>query len=197
LNSSSPPHENNFKPVQLELLAYSPLSTPHRHHTIISAFHPSTVKAETRSIDSPVVNADVVVHGLSAPSTFTRYHVHTEPFHIKRYDLTVRPVQKAAIMMGNKRVGSLLVIRRKGDVGIITERDIMSKVIAKKFDLDEVKVKEVMSKPLIAVDKDTHGEEVIKVMARKGVRRVLVIDEDKIVGIFSTSDVTKLARTSQ
>jgi len=99
--------------------------------------------------------------------------------------------------MGNKRVGSLLVIRRKGDVGIITERDIMSKVIAKKFDLDEVKVKEVMSKPLIAVDKDTHGEEVIKVMARKGVRRVLVIDEDKIVGIFSTSDVTKLARTSQ
>ena len=100
-------------------------------------------------------------------------------------------------MMGNKRVGSLLVIRRKGDVGIITERDIMSKVIAKKFDLDEVKVKVVMSKPLIAVDKDTYGEEVIKVMAEKGVRRVLVMDEDKIVGVFSTSDVTKLARMSQ
>jgi len=106
-------------------------------------------------------------------------------------------VQKAAIMMGNKRVGSLLVTKGKEDMGIITERDIMSKVIAKKFDLEEVKVKEVMSKPLIAVDKDTDGEEVIKVMARKGVRRVLVTDEDEIVGIFSTSDVTKLAGMSQ
>jgi len=106
-------------------------------------------------------------------------------------------VQSAAEMMGNKRVGSLLVTRKKEDVGIITERDIMSKVIAKKFDLDEVKVKVVMSKPLIAVDKDTDGEEVIKLMAEKGVRRVLVMDEDEIVGIFSTSDVTKLARMSQ
>ena len=106
-------------------------------------------------------------------------------------------VQTAAEMMGKNRVGSLLVKRGKEDVGIITERDVMSKVIAEKRGLEEVKVKEVMSKPLIAVDKDTHGEEVIKVMARKGVRRVLVIDEDKIVGIFSTSDVTKLARTSQ
>ena len=106
-------------------------------------------------------------------------------------------VQRAAEMMGKKHVGSLLVTREKEDVGIITERDVMSKVIAEKRDLEDVKVKEVMSKPLITVDKDTHGEKVIKVMAEKGVRRVLVMDEDEIVGIFSTSDITKLARMSQ
>lgn len=106
-------------------------------------------------------------------------------------------VQRAAEMMGNKHVGSLLVTRGKEDVGIITERDIMSKIIAEKRDLEKVKVKEVMSKPLIAVDKDTDGEEVIKLMAEKEVRRVLVTDEDEIVGIFSTSDVTKLARTGR
>lgn len=106
-------------------------------------------------------------------------------------------VQRAAEIMGNERIGSLLVTRGKEDVGIITERDIMSKVIAKKRDLEEVKVKDVMSKPLISVDTNTDGEEVIKLMAEKGVRRVLVMDEDEIVGVFSTSDVTKLARMSQ
>ena len=108
------------------------------------------------------------------------------------YDSTV---QEAAEMMGKKHVGALLVMKGKEDVGIITERDVMSKVIAEKRGLEDVKVKEVMSEPLITVDKDTDGEEVIKVMAEKGVRRVLVTDEDEIVGIFSTSDVTKLAQS--
>jgi len=104
-------------------------------------------------------------------------------------------VQSAAEIMGKNRVGTLLVTRGREDVGIITERDVMSKVIAEKRGLEDVKVKEVMSEPLITVDKDTDGEEVIKVMAEKGVRRVLVTDEDEIVGIFSTSDVTKLAQS--
>jgi len=54
-----------------------------------------------------------------------------------------------------------------------------------------------VSKLLIAVDKDTDGEEFIKLIAENEVRRVLITDEDKIVGLFSTSDVTKLARTSR
>ena len=102
-------------------------------------------------------------------------------------------VQKAAEIMGKNRVGSLLVNRGKEDIGIITERDVMSRVIAEKRDLEEVRVKEVMSKPLVTIDKDTEAEKVIKVMAEKGVGRVLVTEDDKIVGIFSTSDITKLA----
>ena len=101
-------------------------------------------------------------------------------------------VQTAAEMMGKNRVGSLLITKGKENTGIITERDIMSKVIAEKRDLKDVKVKEIMSKPLVTVDKDAEGEEVIKLMAEKRVRRVLVTDEGTIVGIFSTSDITKL-----
>jgi CBS domain-containing protein len=108
-------------------------------------------------------------------------------------DLTV---EMAAEMMGKNHVGSLLVTKGKGNVGIVTERDVLSKVIAEKLDLEKVKVKEIMSKPLVTVDKDTEAEEVINVMAGKGVRRVLVTDEETIVGIFSTSDITKLAKTN-
>ena len=107
------------------------------------------------------------------------------------------PVQQAAEIMGKKRVGSLLVTRRNENIGVITERDIMSKLIAEKYSLDAVAVKDVMSRPLITVDKDTDGETVIKLMDEKRVRRVFVTDNDDIIGIFSTSDITKLARTNR
>lgn len=102
-------------------------------------------------------------------------------------------VQKAAETMGKKHIGSLLVTKGEEIVGIITERDVMTKVIAEKRNLEVVDVKEVMSMPLVTVDKDTDGEEVIKLMAEKGVRKVLVTNKEEIIGIFSTSDVTKLA----
>ncbi|MCK4952970.1 CBS domain-containing protein, partial [Candidatus Bathyarchaeota archaeon] len=99
-------------------------------------------------------------------------------------------VQRAAEVMGEKHVGSLLVTRGYEDVGIITERDVLSRVIAKKRSLDEVKVKEVMSHPVITVEKDSNGETVLKTMYEQRVRRVFVTEEGKIVGIFSTSDIT-------
>lgn len=105
--------------------------------------------------------------------------------------------QKAAETMGKRHVGTLLVTKGNEDVGIITERDIMSKIIAEKRDLEKVKVKEIFSKPLITVDKDTDAEKVIEIMVEKGVRRIIVTDKDEIVGVFSTSDLTKLPAMNQ
>jgi predicted transcriptional regulator len=105
-------------------------------------------------------------------------------------------VRKAAEIMGKEHVGSLLVTKEEDDIGIIPERDIMTKVIADKRNLDVVEVKDVMSKPLVTVDKETDPEDVINVMVEKEVRRVLVTDVDTIVGVFSTSDITKLAAMS-
>jgi CBS domain-containing protein len=95
--------------------------------------------------------------------------------------------------MGKERVGSLLVTRRGEDVGIITERDIISKVLAQKRPLQTVHVKEIMSTPLVTADVNTTGEDALRIMVTKGVRRLPITDHEKIVGIFTTSDVTKLA----
>lgn len=101
--------------------------------------------------------------------------------------------QEATEMMGKQRIGSLLVTRRGEDIGIITERDIISKVIAEKGNLEIVKVKDVMSTPLILVNMKTTGEDALRIMAKNGVRRLPIMDKEKIVGIFTTSDITKLA----
>ena len=101
-------------------------------------------------------------------------------------------VQKAAEIMGKKRIGALLVTKNDKVTGIVTERDIMSKIIAKKLDLEKINVKDIASKPLITVDKDTDAEKVIELMVEKKVLRIIITDKEEIIGIFSTSDVTKL-----
>jgi predicted transcriptional regulator len=102
-------------------------------------------------------------------------------------------IQEAVEIMGKKNFGTLLVTRHGKNVGIITAGDIISKVIAKKEDLETIKVKEMMSSPLITVDKKTTGEDAIRTMAKNDIRRLLITDNEEIVGIFTTSDVAKLA----
>jgi len=99
---------------------------------------------------------------------------------------------EAAIMMGKNHVGSLLATRDDENIGIITERDIMSKVIANKRNIEAVQVKEILSQPIVTIDQDTDAEKVLEFMAKKGIRRILLTDKEQIVGIFSTSDIIKL-----
>jgi CBS domain-containing protein len=101
-------------------------------------------------------------------------------------------IQQAVEIMGKEHFGTLLVTRHGQDIGIITAGDIISKVIAKKDDSETIKVKEIMSTPLVTADKKITGEDALRMMIKKDVRRLLITDNEEIVGIFTTSDVTKL-----
>ena len=106
-------------------------------------------------------------------------------------------IQEAVEIMGEESFGALLVTRGKKDVGMITAGDILSKVIAKKKDLETMNVKEIMSSPIVTVDKKTSGEDTLRTMVKNDVRRLLITDNDEIIGIFTTSDVTKLVTMEQ
>jgi len=101
-------------------------------------------------------------------------------------------IQEAVEIMGKEDISTLLVTRHGRDVGILTAGDVISKVVAKKKDLDTVRVKDVMSVPLITIDKKMSGEDALRMMVKHDVRRLLITDDDEIVGIFTTSDITKL-----
>ena len=101
-------------------------------------------------------------------------------------------VQEAVVIMSTESFGTLLVTRHGKDVGVITAGDILSKVLAQKHALDTVQVKEIMSTPLVTADKQITGENALKMMVHNNVGRLLITDNEEIVGIFTTSDVTKL-----
>lgn len=101
-------------------------------------------------------------------------------------------IQEAVEIMGKESFGTLLVTREGKDVGIITAGDIISKIVAKKKEVETIKVKEIMSSPLVTLDKKMTGEDALRTMVNNDVRRLLITDNEEIVGIFTTSDITKL-----
>ncbi len=100
-------------------------------------------------------------------------------------------VIKAAILMRENNVSSLLV-KHKGDfVGIVTEKDIINKVVAEELYPGDIKVNEIMSKDMVTISKDESIEEAAKLMKKKDIRRLVVLEDEKIVGIITETDIAK------
>ena len=97
---------------------------------------------------------------------------------------------EAAKIMGEKHVGSLIVRRAEKPWAIVTERDLLSRVIAMNKDPNDVKVKESMSMPLITIELNaTIKEAAKKMIEKKG--RLVVFKDKKLVGIVTASDLIK------
>jgi CBS domain-containing protein len=107
--------------------------------------------------------------------------------------ITITPeasLDDAARMMGEKHIGSLIVVKYRTPVGIVTERDLLSKVLALGLFLKDEKVEDVMSYPLSGVSLTAKIKEVAKLMISKK-SRLAVFDAGNLVGIVTASDLIK------
>jgi CBS domain-containing protein len=89
-----------------------------------------------------------------------------------------------------KNIGCVVVVRGRKPVGIITERDI-SRRVAKGSKALMTKVKQVMSDPLISVAPSTPIEKAVYLMLKHGIRRLPVIEKEKLVGLVSERDLLR------
>jgi CBS domain-containing protein len=107
--------------------------------------------------------------------------------------VTITPeasLNKAAEIMGGKHIGSLIVMQYHTPIGIVTERDLLSKVIAYGLLLGDEKVESVMSCPLFAVSSTAKIKEVAQMMINKK-GRLAVFDTGTLIGIITASDLIK------
>lgn len=103
------------------------------------------------------------------------------------------PLADAAKMMEKHNIGSIIVVDGKRAIGIITERDIVRKVIAQGKDPSKINVDSIMSKPLRVIRPTAIIEEAAKAMKNNKVKRLPVInDNNELIGIISESDLTRL-----
>lgn len=104
-------------------------------------------------------------------------------------------VAEAVNKMRERKVSSLVVERRNPDdaYGILTRKDVVSKVVSAGKKLDEVKVHEIMTKPLIMVSPGLELEYCARLMAMTGIRRAPVFDGKEIIGILSNTDIFNAA----
>lgn len=100
-------------------------------------------------------------------------------------------VNEAAKEMERKGVSSVLVRNSKSGelVGIVTERDIIYRAVAKNLSMFKVNIGKIMSTPLITIDKDAACIEAIKIMREKRLRRLPIMDHGTILGITTLMSI--------
>jgi len=106
-------------------------------------------------------------------------------------------VNEAARMMREQHVGSLVVVDETDQgqvvVGMLTDRDIVTSIVAKDVDPRIVRVEDAMSRDLVSVREEDPILDVLSVMRRKGVRRVPVVDGNgALVGLVALDDMLGL-----
>jgi CBS domain-containing protein len=110
---------------------------------------------------------------------------------------TVEPdesVRIAAGRMTERRVGTLVAVDDENrPVGIVTDRDLVTRVLGPNLDPATVTVGEVMSTPPVSVEESTPIESALSLMAERGMRRLVVVGGDgRLVGILSLDDAVEL-----
>ena len=101
-------------------------------------------------------------------------------------------VKQAAESMNKYEIGCLIVCKKGDAVGIVTERDLLKRVVAKAKDVKTTRVEEIMSSPLTTVKPATEVEEAVKLMFQTKIKKLPVIDDKKHpIGLVTSTDIAR------
>jgi CBS domain-containing protein len=103
---------------------------------------------------------------------------------------------EAAKIMTEKGISSLFVVRDNNPVGIVTERDFVKKVCARGLPIAQVKMGDIMSKIVTTAEPDTAIEVAVQRMVNHKIRRLPIMENGKLVGIITVTDLAKHLRTT-
>ena len=111
----------------------------------------------------------------------------------------VRPnssVKEVVVNMNKFNVGSIVVVQGDKPVGIISERDILKRVVELCLVPETLTAQQIMTSPVVTINETATMDEAAKLMAKKKVRKIPVLNKQKLVGIVTFTDiVTKVLAT--
>jgi CBS domain-containing protein len=123
------------------------------------------------------------------PDVLVRDIMSRPPITAKENE-TVAGVSK---LMGKHDIGCVIIVDKAGDpAGIITERDVVQRVVARNLLPSDLKVGETMSKPVASISPGATVNDAAKFMNHRKIRRLAVIDEGKLVGIVTMKDILQV-----
>ena len=183
----------------------SPLLTITPDRPMLDASH----LMETNHVRYLCVSDKDEIVGIISMRDLARHFVDSEGGPIRDLDNVYRPlgvlmrttmetiasermVLEAAQTMAEKRIGSLLVLEAGEMVGIVTETDVVRKVIASHLPASSTRVGSVMNYPLIQIDINRTVRDASRLMAEKRIRHLAVKEDGKVVGLLSVRDLVKM-----
>jgi CBS domain-containing protein len=103
-------------------------------------------------------------------------------------DLTVK---EAAEIMNKFEIGCLIGVKRGKAMGILTERDVLKRVVAEGRDASKTKVRDAMTSPLVIVEPGMDLAEAVKLMFQMKIKKLPVVDGKRLVGLVSLTDIAR------
>jgi CBS domain-containing protein len=102
-----------------------------------------------------------------------------------------RSAKYAGELMRKNRKGFLVVVHGSNPVGVISDSDLINKIVAKGNDSNKFVVKDLMNRPLITVSPAEEITEAVKKMKKNNIHRLPVVDREKVVGVLSLTDIAR------
>jgi CBS domain-containing protein len=115
--------------------------------------------------------------------------MNTNPVMIRRK----ASVLDAAKEMKSEKVGSIVIIENGRPIGILTESDILRKIVAEEQEPADVDVDTVMSGPPVTIGPDTAIDEAVRVMGEHNIRRLPVVSDGKLIGMVTERDIMRFS----
>jgi len=100
-------------------------------------------------------------------------------------------VKKAVELMNKYEIGCLIVTKRGKPIGIVTERDMLTRVLAELRSPDKTRIVDIMSRPLIVADPKMDIEEAARLMFKMKVKKLPVVSNGKLVGLVTLTDIAR------
>lgn len=100
-------------------------------------------------------------------------------------------VKDAADVMNKFEIGCVIAVRKGKAMGILTERDLLKRVVAEGIDAAETKVKDIMTSPLIVAEPSMDLSEAVKLMFKMKIKKLPVVDGKRLVGLISLTDIAR------
>jgi CBS domain-containing protein len=100
-------------------------------------------------------------------------------------------VKEAARMMDKNGISCLIALRKGRAIGIITERDLLKRIIVEYRNPEKTKVGKVMSSPLEVISVGADLEEALRLMFRRKIKKIAVVDKESLLGLVSLTDLAR------
>lgn len=106
-------------------------------------------------------------------------------------------ILEVARAMSEVHVGALLVCENDRPLGIVSERDIMKKVVGERRDPATTRVSDIMTKNVVCAGVDASQEQAMSIMTERRIRHLPVVLDGKVVGMVSIGDLVRAASREQ
>ncbi len=103
-------------------------------------------------------------------------------------------VQEVVATMSKFDISSIIVVEEKRPIGIVTHKDIISKLMQARIPPDAVTAREVMTSPVITINEDSSLDEAARLMSKKHIKKLIVTrNNNELAGIITSSDLVREA----